>query len=232
MDRYILLLLCVTAGYFIGSTLFAYVITKLVTGKDIREIGNKNPGASNTMRNVGPAAGVAVTVLDMLKAFAPLTIARLLFFKGDTVFDWIALFLIGMAAVLGHCRPFWMGFKKGGGGMATTIGVWGFFVPVEFLISLVLGMAIAFTVMRKAEFKFGRWAQVFGILLTPFMILILNQFADIPLFWHISIGGHSTGVVIGGFALLIEMFLLNSYELFHWFKDPGDKVNPDRPYKD
>ena len=115
--------------------------------------------------------------------------------------------------------------------MATTIGVWGFFVPVEFLISLVLGTVIAFTAMRKAEFKFGRWAQVFGIVLTPFVILILNQFVDIPFFSHISIGGHSTGVIIGAFALLAEMFALNSYELFHWMRDPKDKVNPDRPNK-
>ena len=231
MNRYILLILCIAAAYFIGSILFAYIITKLLTGKDIREIGNKNPGASNTMRNVGKGAGIAVSALDMLKAILPLAAARLLFFRGDTVFDWIALFLIGVAAVLGHCRPFWMGFKKGGGGMATTIGVWGFFVPVEFLISLVFGTVIAFTVMRKAEFKFGRWAQVFGILLTPIVILILNQFVDIPLFWHISIGGHNTGVVIGAFLLLAEMFALNSYELFHWLRDPKDKVNPDRPNK-
>jgi glycerol-3-phosphate acyltransferase PlsY len=231
MNKYILLALCIIAGYFIGSILFAYIITKIVTGKDIREIGNKNPGASNTMRNVGPVAGVLVTVLDMLKAFVPLTIARLLFFTGGSVFDWIALFLIGMAAVLGHCRPFWMGFKKGGGGMATTIGVWAFFVPVEFAMSLVLGTIIAFTLMRNAEFKFGRWAQMFGIILTPIVIIIVNQIADIPLFWHISIGGHSSGIVIGAFLLLIEMFALNSYELFHWLKDPRDKVNPDRPNK-
>ncbi len=231
MNKYLLLIVCIAVGYLCGSALFAYIITKLATGKDIRTIGNKNPGASNTMRNVGPAAGIAVSVLDMLKAIVPLTLARLLFFKGDTVFDWIALFLIGMAAVLGHCRPFWMSFKKGGGGMATTIGVWAFFVPVEFLISLILGTIMSFTFMRNAEFKFGRWAQVFGIVLTPIVIIAINQVADIPLFWHISIGGHSIGIIIGAFMLLAEMFILNSYELFHWMRDPKDKVNPDRPNK-
>ncbi len=231
MNKYITLALFIIAGYFIGSILFAYIITKIATGKDIRKIGNKNPGASNTMRNVGPVAGILVTVFDMLKALVPLAAARLLFFKGDSVFDWIALFLIGMAAVLGHCRPFWMGFEKGGGGMATTIGVWAFFVPVEFVVSLILGTIIAFVFMRNAEFKFGRWAQVFGIILTPFVIIIINQIANISLFWHISIGGHSIGIIIGAFLLLIEMFALNAYELFHWLKDPRDMVNPDRPNK-
>ena len=231
MVKYLLLILCIAAGYLMGSVLFAYIITKLATGKDIRTIGNKNPGASNTMRNVSPAAGIAVSVLDMLKAIVPLALSRLFIFKSDTVFDWIALFLIGIAVVVGHCRPFWMGFKKGGGGMASTIGVWVFFVPFEFLISLILGTVIAFTVMRNAEFKFGRWAQVFGIVLTPVVIIVMNKIADIQLFWHISIGGHSTGIVIGAFMLLITMFMLNSFELFHWMRDPKDKVNPDRPLK-
>ncbi len=231
MTNYIIAALFIIAAYFIGSILFAYIITKIVTGKDIREMGNKNPGASNTMRSVGPAAGIATTVMDMLKALVPIIAARIFFFKGDTVFDWLVLFLIGMSAVLGHCRPFWMGFKKGGGGMATTIGVWAFFVPVEFLIALALGTAIAFIFMKNAEFKFGRWAQMFGIVLTPIVVLVVNQLADIKLFWHISIGGHSLGIVIGAFLLLVEMFFLNSYELFHWLRDPKDTVNPDRPNK-
>ena len=36
---------------------------------------------------------------------------------------------------------------------------------------------------------------------------------------------------IGAFLLLVSMFMLNSYELFHWLRDPKDKVNPDRPNK-
>jgi acyl-phosphate glycerol 3-phosphate acyltransferase len=231
MDKYLIALAFIIAAYFIGSILFAYIITKALTGKDIRQIGNKNPGASNTMRSVGAGAGIAVTILDMLKALVPIIVARIFFFKTDSNFDWIVLFLIGMSAVLGHCRPFWMGFKKGGGGMATTIGVWAFFVPVEFLISLVLGTIISFTAMKNAEFKFGRWAQMFGIVLTPIVILVINQIADIPLFLHFSIGGHNLGVIIGAFLLLIEMFILNSYELFHWLRDPKDTVNPDRTNK-
>jgi len=212
MNKYLTLALCIAAAYFIGSILFAYIITKLLTGKDIRTIGNNNPGASNTMRSVGTAVGIAVTVLDMLKAVVPIALSRIFFFKGDTVFDWIALFLIGMAAVVGHCRPFWMGFKKGGGGMATTIGIWAFFVPFEYLISLGLGTIFAYTLMRNAEFKFGRWTQAFSMLLLPFIVLAVNQFVDIKLFWHISIGGHSTGIVIGYTKFLRTISLVQKSE--------------------
>lgn len=230
MNQYLLLAFCVIASYLIGSILFAIIITKIALGKDIRKMGNTNPGASNVMRNVGTAAGVLTAILDIAKAVIPIIIARLFFFKGDTFFDWIALFLMGMAAILGHCRPFWNKFNKGGGGMGCAIGVMIFFVPFEYGISLILGIIIAYTVMRNAEYKFGRWSVAFAMLLAPFTVLIINQILDIKLFWHISIGGHNIGIVVSSFLLLLEMFILNSYELFHWLKKPKDKTNPDRPY--
>jgi acyl phosphate:glycerol-3-phosphate acyltransferase len=228
MNKYILLAICVLVSYLIGTILFAIIITKIAKGKDIRKIGNTNPGASNVMRSVGPVAGVLTAVLDIVKAIVPIIIARIFFFKGDSFFDWIALFLIGMAAILGHCRPFWNGFKKGGGGMGSAVGVCAFFVPVEFAIAFLIGIFIAFTFMKKAEFKFGRWTMMFAAVLNPFVVLVLNKLVNIPLFAHISIGGHSNGIVVGAFLLLLELFWLNSYELFHWMKNPEDKVNPER----
>jgi len=228
MNQYLLLLICVVVSYLIGCILFAMIITKIATGKDIRKMGNTNPGASNVMRNVGPVAGVLTTILDIAKALVPIIIARIFFFKGDTFFDWISLYLIGMAAILGHCRPFWNGFKKGGGGMGSAVGVCAFFVPFEFAIALLIGVFIAFTFMKKAEFKFGRWSVAFAALVNPFVVLLLGKLVNIPLFWHFSIGGHNDGVIVGAFLLLVELFLLNSYELFHWLKNPKDKKNPER----
>jgi len=228
MNPYLLLAICLIVSYLFGSVLFAYIITKIVTGKDIRKIGNTNPGASNTMRNVGPVAGVATALLDIAKAVVPIVIAKAFFFKGTQEFDWLALYLIGMAAVLGHCRPFWMGFKKGGGGMGSAIGVTAFFVPAEYALALLLGILIAFTFMKNAEFKFGRWSVSFAAVLNPIIVLITSLTVNIPLFWHFSIGGHGWGIVVGAFLLLVELFWLNAYELFHWMKDPKDKVNPER----
>ena len=228
MNPYLLLMICMIVSYLIGSVLFAVIITKIVLGNDIRKIGNTNPGASNVMRNVGPVAGVLTAVLDIAKALLPIIVAKALFFPLKVEFDWLALYLIGMAAVLGHCRPFWMGFKKGGGGMGSAIGVTAFFVPAEYAAALLLGILIAFTVMKNAEFKFGRWSVSFAAVLNPLIVLLMSLTVNIPLFWHFSIGGHGWGVIIGAFLMLIELFWLNSYELFHWFKDPKDKVNPER----
>ncbi len=81
MNKYLLLLLCLMASYMLGSVLFAVIITKIATGKDIRKMGNRNPGASNTKRSVGITAGALTAVLDIAKAVVPIIIARLLFFQ-------------------------------------------------------------------------------------------------------------------------------------------------------
>lgn len=228
MEKYLILVLCLIVSYMLGSVLFAIIFTKLILKKDIRELGNTNAGASNTMRSAGPVAGVLTALLDISKSLVPLILARVFFFTGETFFDWIALVLIGLAAVLGHCRPFWNKFKKGGGGMATAVGVCAFFVPVEFVVAMIIGLIISFGVLKNAEFKFGRWTMMFAAVAIPFVVLISNLIVDIPLFWHISIGGHNTAIVIGTFLLLAELFILNSYELFYWLKNPKDKVNPQR----
>ena len=228
MNPYLLLAICLVVSYLIGSVLFAYIITKIFTGKDIRTFGNTNPGTSNVMRNVGPVAGVLTAVLDIGKALVPIIIARIYFFPLATEFDWLALYLIGMAAILGHCRPFWMGFKKGGGGMGSAVGVSAFFVPIEFAVAILIGVFIAFTFMKKAEYKFGRWSMMFAAVATPFVVLATSLLLNVKLFWHFTIGGHGWGVIVGAFILLAELFWLNSYELFHWLKDPKDKVNPER----
>ena len=112
--------------------------------------------------------------------------------------------------------------------MGSAVGLYAFFMPVEFAFAMIIGVIVSYTLMKRAQFKFGRWTMMFASVANPFIVLIVNQILDIPLFWHISIGGHSNGVVIGAFLLLIELVLLNLYELRHWLRDPKDKVNPER----
>jgi len=228
MNQYLILAGAVVCAYLLGCILFAIIITKIVTGKDIRKMGNTNPGTSNVMRNVGPVAGVLTAVLDIAKALVPIIIARIYLFKGDTFFDWIALYLVGMAAILGHCRPFWNGFKKAGGGMGSAVGVCAFFVPIEFAFSILIGVFIVFVFMKDAEFKFGRWSMIVAAVANPFVVLLTSLFLDIPLFAHVSIGGHNPGIIVGAFLLLIELFFVNSYELSHWLKHPDATDNPER----
>jgi glycerol-3-phosphate acyltransferase PlsY len=109
-------LLLVTAGYLIGSIPWGYVVSKLLRGVDIRTVGSGNLGAANVWRALGFKAGLAVALLDVGKGFA----AALL---GVWLGNELTGLLAGIAAMVGHWRPLFMGLARGGKMVATTGGV-------------------------------------------------------------------------------------------------------------
>ena len=106
----------VVAGYLLGSVPFGYVLPRLVRGEDVRERGSGNVGASNVWRVYGPSLGVPVALLDVAKGFVPAPLG--LWLGGD----WVGV-LAGAAAMVGHARPVFLGFSKGGKMVATAGGV-------------------------------------------------------------------------------------------------------------
>jgi acyl-phosphate glycerol 3-phosphate acyltransferase len=198
----------VLIGYLSGSVNYAIIITKLVLGKDIRKLGNLNPGTSNVMRNVGKPWGILVGTLDGLKGLIPIVLFRIFFFKEFTNLDFAILYLIGIAAVLGHCKSIFLHFT-GGGGIGTMLGVSLFFVPIEFIASLLLGGAIVLIFFKNAEFKFGQKTPILFVTITPFLSLLTALLIDIPLFAHIAIGGHLPATVIGNFVMAFILLGMN-----------------------
>jgi glycerol-3-phosphate acyltransferase PlsY len=100
--------------YLLGSIPFGLIISKLF-GKDIRKEGSGNIGATNVTRVLGKRAGLLVLILDMLKGFLPIYIAK-------SIFDTKLVSLLAIASVIGHCFSIFLKFK-GGKGVATAIGV-------------------------------------------------------------------------------------------------------------
>lgn len=149
--------LAIAIGYLLGSLPFAYIVTRLVKGVDIRHIGNGNVGAANVMRQVGKVAGLTVLFLDMAKGLLVVAIARWL---GVPV---IFVFIAGFAVVAGHIWPVFLGFK-GGGGAATTLGVLLALAPREFTISFAIMVLI---VLLTKNFGFA-----IGIGLAPLPLII------------------------------------------------------------
>jgi len=213
----------VIAAYLFGSVNFAIIFTRLVRGEDIRTLGNKNPGASNMGRVVGRGWGILVLVLDALKAVIVILPARIWLFSQGTALDYGILYLMGITAVLGHIFPLWYNFK-GGGGVSTMLAVSLWFVPVEFLISIISGGLLALAFMRHKGNWLTQWSPIFFITLTPFLTLALNVAVDVHFWKNISLGGHPWTVVAGCFALSLMMLGLN-YRLVkakatgsHWEK--------------
>jgi glycerol-3-phosphate acyltransferase PlsY len=88
----------------------------LLVGVDIRTVGSGNPGATNVWRTFGFKLGLAVALLDIAKGAAA---ALLGVWLGDDLIGVLA----GVAALVGHWRPLFLRFARGGKTVATTGGV-------------------------------------------------------------------------------------------------------------
>ncbi|MFC1944022.1 glycerol-3-phosphate acyltransferase [Chloroflexota bacterium] len=132
--------LLVLGGYILGSIPFAYMVGRIYSGVDIRKIGDRNMGAANTYRQIGPIAGWTTFAADIAKGATAVLIAQT--FASPN----IAL-LVGFAAVVGHNWPVFVGFR-GGRGAATTIGVLLVLLPQAMLILLSI-CAVPFLVTRN-----------------------------------------------------------------------------------
>ncbi len=124
-------LLYVALAYLLGSIPSAFIVTYLVKGVDIRQLGDGNIGARNTCLHVGWWAGFAVGVLDILKGSVAVLLAR------RAALNDLAVLAVGAAAVLGHDFMLFLGFQ-GGQGMATTIGVLLVLLPLPTGVGLLL----------------------------------------------------------------------------------------------
>src|SRR4029079_23902 len=105
----------IVAGYLAGSIPSGYWVVRWTRGADIRTVGSGNIGATNVWRSFGPRYAIPVIVLDVLKGFFPALIATL-------AAGHVAGALAGAAAMLGHWRPIFLGFQKGGKMVATCGG--------------------------------------------------------------------------------------------------------------
>jgi glycerol-3-phosphate acyltransferase PlsY len=118
--------LLILSGYVLGSMPWGYWLPRLLTGVNIRQVGSGNTGAANVWRTLGFKIGLSVALLDIAKGFAAALIATLLA-------DELVGVLAGIAALIGHWRPLFIGFARGGKIVATTGGVALALVPLATL---------------------------------------------------------------------------------------------------
>jgi len=122
-------------GYAMGSLPIGYLVAQTASGVDLRRVGSGNVGAANVYRTGGRRMGVAVMLADAAKGAAAVLIAG----AGP------AAVAAGVAAVIGHIYPVWLGFK-GGKGVATASGVFGVLAPWPTAIAAVaFGLIVART---------------------------------------------------------------------------------------
>lgn len=130
--------LSVLIGYVVGSVPFALLLAKRWGTGDLRLVGSGNVGAANVMRASGLTPGLLVAVLDMSKGMASVLIAERLAGSGP------GPAVAGLAAVVGHVYPVWIGFR-GGKGVATACGVFAMLAPVATMGAVLVFMGTVVT---------------------------------------------------------------------------------------
>ncbi len=128
-----LLIVILIASYLIGSIPFGYIISKF-KGIDIRQYGSGNIGATNVWRTLGPLYGITVLALDALKGVTGVYLGRGIGVEGLEL-------VAGIATVLGHAYPVFLGFK-GGKIIATGLGVLLALTPYVALIALAVFITV------------------------------------------------------------------------------------------
>ena len=129
------LALAIVLGFLLGSIPLAMMFSR-IQGVDIFAIGTGLPGAANVFRNVGPVSGALVFTGDTMKGVLAITVAQRLGLEGET------LLLPGMAALVGHWRSMFTGFR-GGDGLSTVMGITMAMVPVYGVLAVVTGGTVA-----------------------------------------------------------------------------------------
>lgn len=122
-------------GYFLGSINSAIIVSKIVSGKDIREFGSGNAGMTNVLRTFGKVPAAFTVLGDFSKGIIAVLLARVIFSAmGIDFMD--GAYVAGFFALLGHLFPIYFGFK-GGKGVLISAAIILVINPIVFLVLVV-----------------------------------------------------------------------------------------------
>lgn len=155
-----MLIIVFLASYLVGSIPVAWIVTKLVTGKDLREVGSGNVGVMNVGLSVSRWAGLIVFLSEVAKGILAVVLTQTLEL-GE-----LAVYIAVLGVVIGTRWPVWLGFH-GGRGNSAAIGA----LLLLSWPTLVIGMLIwlLIRVISRSSFwatrlTFYIWPFVFGFL--------------------------------------------------------------------
>ena len=129
--------LLIVGSYLLGSVPVGYLLVKWLHGIDIRQHGTGKIGASNVMRVASRWLAILVTIFDIGKGALAVWIAQLLELGAA------AQVTAGVVTIVGHNWPIFLGFKGGGRGVFTSLGVITAISPWLGLIIFVMPYTLA-----------------------------------------------------------------------------------------
>jgi glycerol-3-phosphate acyltransferase PlsY len=199
----------VIAGLGLGTLPFSYWVGHLFAGKDIRDFGDGNPGATNVFNAGGPVLYILAILLDAFKAALPVWLAQAL----SQLAGW-QLALVAIAPLAGNIFSPFMHFR-GGTGVAVVYGVWlaltGWVGPVVIAASF----GLLFIFIRETP-----WCVIIGMLLFTLFVLAMEY----PLPY--------AGVSLGHTAMMgyrRRMHFIHWPKMQQWLSRTGGKRSPQPP---
>jgi len=185
-------LLIAALSYLLGSIPFGYLLVRAFRGRDVRQTGSGNIGATNVARS-SPVLGVLTLLLDALKGSVAVVVALLLsrgeipgwagsnlpWFPGHawTALSPMVVIRAGTAAlfaILGHMFPVWLRFR-GGKGVATGLGSFVVIAPKTVLVMVGVFVAV------MAVFRYVSLASIITVALFPVLAWLLHDYYDTPM---------------------------------------------------
>lgn len=157
--------LLIIVAYLIGSIPTALIISKRFFGIDIRDYGSGNMGATNTFRVLGSKYGTIVMVMDILKGMAAVALYNFLPYYLHNELDRTNFMIgLGLAAVMGHIFPIFVGFK-GGKGVATLLGM---IIAVQPVIAV---SCVGVFVLVLYLTRYVSLSSILGAIMLPISVL-------------------------------------------------------------
>lgn len=175
------LLGCAIISYLLGSINCGVIISRDKFGKDIRESGSGNAGATNMLRTYGKKAAILTFLGDVLKTAVAIAVGRLLL-------GYLGAFIAGFFCILGHAYPIFFKFK-GGKGVVCISTMCLLTNPGVFLIMLGIFLIILF------GFKMVSLASVMIMIIYPFVL------------YNVGYMGPGVHVALGAICALFVVYL-------------------------
>jgi len=167
------LLLIIASSYVLGSFPTGIIAGMLARGVDIRTQGSGNTGATNSFRVLGWKVGIVVALIDIAKGFvATAYLTRIAVFQAQPLPFSVLFIASTLAAVVGHIKPIFAGFK-GGKGFGTAAGAITGAYPI--LAPFCLGLFLL-TLTLSGNVAFCAAVTMFGL---PLFYLMLTRLFDV-----------------------------------------------------
>lgn len=160
------IIIAIALGYLIGSIPTGYIIVKLMTGQDIREVGSGSTGATNVKRVLGKKWFFIVMILDAIKGAVPVLLAY--FFLHAYQQYGLTPVLAAIFVLIGHSKSIFLKFT-GGKSVASGVGtILALCFPVGLLIAVIWGIITYIS-------KYVSLGSIIALAVSPVLMYLFKQ---------------------------------------------------------